>query len=148
VIELTNSDIQMQAIQLVRKIVKKQFNNGKHNFVKIYGVPRGGIPIAYLLRGHFLEAIVVDDPKEADFIVDDILDSGETKRRYESQYKIPFYTLYDKPNEWISFPWEKKDNSTPLFDNILRIEQFLDSANYEEKVTIFESLNNIIKSYK
>jgi len=41
-------------------------------------------------------------------IVDDLIDSGVTKRKYNTAYpEKPFLTLYDKPKEWLVFPWEQ-----------------------------------------
>jgi GTP cyclohydrolase I len=64
---------------------------------------------------------MVNAPAEADVIVDDIVDSGHTKRKFQSCYKFtPFYALYDKestgepftpvPNAWLVFPWETERN--------------------------------------
>jgi GTP cyclohydrolase I len=78
---------------------------------KVYGVPRGGIPaaLAVVAELHALgyKALLIDDPAEADFIIDDIVDSGATKARYGEECPgKPFYALFEKPGDWLVFPWE------------------------------------------
>ena len=97
----------------------------------IYGVPRGGAVIAGI-AGALGCCNVADTPEEADIIIDDIIDSGATARKYQSQYNNrPFvalvckqyiddnemhraYSIFAKPGEWVQFPWEVCD---PLRDN-------------------------------
>lgn len=88
---------------------------------KYYGVPRGGQYIAAILNP-------VDTPEEADIIIDDLIDSGATKKRYE-KYNKPFFALYHKSeeielkNKWLVFPWEK--NESPAEDNITRLLEYI-----------------------
>lgn len=76
---------------------------------KIYGVPRGGAIVAGLL---FPAGNIVDCAKEADLIVDDIVDSGLTKTILAESYPDKmFWALVDKKAEnlmgtWVEFPWE------------------------------------------
>lgn len=79
--------------------------------MKVYGVPRGGIPVAYLLSGMDQGSILVDNPRQANLIVDDIIDSGRTKAKYNQECPgVPFSALCDfieNPNKlWVVFPWE------------------------------------------
>ena len=81
---------------------------------KCYPIPRGGIPVAYLLKAHISNLTIVDDPKDADFFVDDLIDSGATRAKYLLQYPDKgFFAMLDKhkllayKDEWIVFPWEK-----------------------------------------
>lgn len=102
----------------------KSFDKSK----KYYGVPRGGAYISAMLNP-------VDHPEEADIIVDDIIDSGETMMRYTSLYPDkPFIGLIDKQKEnikdWISLPWEKRDGSE-VEANAKRIIQYFDDGNRE-----------------
>lgn len=87
----------------------------------IYGVPRGGIPIAMYLAAYYKDnhAKLVNHPGEAAIIVDDLVDSGITRDRYTTQYPgRPFFTLIDKNvagdmmSGWITFPWEKDETGT------------------------------------
>lgn len=98
-ITLTNLDIQVLALSLADRV-------RKYNPSKIYGVPRGGIPIAYLVAG-MLGVSVVDSAECSDVIVDDIIASGKTRDRFASLEK-PFEALIPEPapGEWYVFPWE------------------------------------------
>lgn len=90
---------------------QKQFYTG------IYGVPRGGVPIAVLLS-KALNLPLVDSEDQISsktLIVDDLVDSGRTKARFEEN---DFAALYVKPHspspsfyvevldDWIEFPYE------------------------------------------
>jgi GTP cyclohydrolase I len=106
--------------------------------VKIYGVPRGGIPVAYAIAhaiqrtdGH---ATVVGKAEDADDIVDDLIDSGETARRYQREYpNKPFHVLFDKRNRttadapWYVFPWECSTEGTDesFTNNVTRLLQYV-----------------------
>lgn len=81
----------------------------------VYPVPRGGIPVAYALK-ETLDITIVDDPSQADFFVDDLIDSGSTMERYCDEYPgRPFFALIDKrihevyKGKWLVFPWEVTD---------------------------------------
>lgn len=97
----------------------------KLDSVKLFGVPRGGIPVVYLLlRENPERFLIVDDMNDADIIVDDVIGTGTTKDRYDAMGDAanpfgaaPFITLgeYLSPPkrtaavEWITFPWEVTD---------------------------------------
>ncbi len=101
------------------------------NPVKCYGVPRGGVPAAYALASEFPISIV-DNPDEADFFLDDIIDSGATMERYCEEFPgKPFLALIDKTDpsceykgEWVVFPWEASAESS-IEDNIVRLLQYV-----------------------
>ncbi len=88
---------------------------------KYYGVPRGGQYIAALLNP-------VDSINEADFIIDDLIDSGSTQKRY-SCYNKPFIAIFNKQTEielkdkWLIFPWDNKEDD--IEDNIVRILEYI-----------------------
>jgi GTP cyclohydrolase I len=92
-----------------------------------YGVPRGGT----ILAG--LTGKPVDTPEEADYIIDDLIDSGRTMEYYTNKYNKPFYAIVHKQSErsdfgtplsdmWIEFPWEK-NHELPAEDAVVRILQ-------------------------
>jgi GTP cyclohydrolase I len=100
----------------------------------LYGVPRGGIPVAYLLAGMVEGARVVDELGEATHVVDDLVDSGATRRQYPDH---PFIALYGKERipadcsvgfqmgaEWLIFPWEQTVESSAE-DICARLLQFI-----------------------
>lgn len=103
-----------------------------------YPVPRGGVPVAYVLgeaimqTGRVLE--LVNTPEEADFIIDDLIDSGNTRASYQMKYlDMPFYGLFSKakeygdldPNEWIVFPWEDSPDTDGGEDIPTRLLQYI-----------------------
>lgn len=96
---------------------------------KYYGVPRGGQYISAMLNP-------VDTPEEADIIIDDLIDSGETKERYLKQYPDKeFIGIFDKAKElqgkWLIFPWEKNDEKEDIESHMRRVIQYFDDANRE-----------------
>ncbi len=103
------------------------------NSIKVYGVPRGGISAAYAL-GKYLRIHMVEDPQQADLIIDDIIDSGLTELKFRTMYPlVPFYALISKVaqskyrDKWIVFPWECKEDGTEetVEDNIVRLLQYV-----------------------
>ena len=114
-VELTWDDILSQ----IAKIKKKNKINSK---TKIYGVPKNGM----ILAG-FFGCKNVYNPKEADFILDDIVDSGRTKKKYKKLYpKIKFLTLYTKKKNspWVNFPFEKQVDEDQE-DTIVRLLEII-----------------------
>ena len=99
---------------------------------RIYGIPRGGIPVAYAVAAASRGLLtVVDLPEEADAFVDDIIDSGATLKKYATEYPgIPLYALINKQSEfgenlgWVEFPWEGSPEAG-IEDNILRLLEFV-----------------------
>lgn len=92
----------------------------------VYGVPRGGWPVALLLREQMVGRLdLVGSATAADVIVDDVRDSGRTEARYAGLGK-PFLTLVDKReepwrNRWVVFPWEADDAERDLEDHAARL---------------------------
>ena len=99
--------------------VTKQFSKE----TKYYGVPRGGQIIAGMTGN------AVDNIEDADVIIDDLIDSGATYKRYK-KYNKPFVALIDKrkelQGEWLVFPWEAKEGDTEetVEDNVRRLLQY------------------------
>lgn len=86
---------------------------------KVFGIPKGGLIPAAIIA-NLNQSILVDTPEDSDYIIDDLIDSGRTKEKY-SIYSKPFIVLYEKPSEWIEFPWEI--NEMPAEDSVIRILQ-------------------------
>lgn len=101
----------------------------------IYGIPRGGCYVA-LEMASILNLPLLNEPKNHCLVVDDIVDSGRTIKKFigdgfftASLYLKP-HSLY-KPDycwketsEWVEFPWEIQ-NSESVEDNVVRIIQFI-----------------------
>jgi len=122
---LLNEDIN----KLVRSIaneIQKEVGHGTKFY--IYGIPRGGIPVAYHLLKYFPHAEIANNLDDADIFVDDIIDSGATRRKYLKLRNIPFFALIHdlnkKPNTWYVFPWEQ-NNAGSAGDIPLRILQYI-----------------------
>jgi GTP cyclohydrolase IA len=105
---VTNSMINTLSCCLADKIKC----DGVGPIVRIYGVPRGGIPAAYSVANALnlqgMTAYVVDNVEAADIVVDDIIASGRTMDKYA--HEKPFYALIDNrrctQDKWYVFPWE------------------------------------------
>lgn len=125
---ITNSQVAFGATKLVQNWLRIYGDGVSH--VAVYGVPRGGVPVAHAVRAAFLKAgyssSIADTPDYSNLIVDDILDSGATALRYqESHPEVQFAVLVMKkgsllpfpvlsglqcsPDDWLVFPWEVTD---------------------------------------
>lgn len=87
------------------------FVNEQQQGLRIYGVPRGGAILAGLIyMNDPILVTIVSNPITAHVIIDDIIDSGETRDKYKEQYGKPFWALFDKTERpmtrWVVFPWE------------------------------------------
>lgn len=134
-VKLTNADV----LVLLESMYLKIYDNltgprggWPQKKLKLYGVPRGGVSIAYWLLNKWTNAFtLVDDPKEADIIVDDLIDSGETKLKMTRiNPHAYFYPLIDKradPNfkdTWVIFPWEESEKGS-IEDAFVRLLQYI-----------------------
>jgi len=104
------------------------------NYSSIYGVPRGGIPLAVTLAQK-LSLPITDHPDSDTLVVDDVVDSGKTRARFQRfdfasihiKESTPheFYpTFYVKcENKWINYFWEEKESSVQ--DHIVRLIEYI-----------------------
>lgn len=131
-IMLCNYDIQSAAARLVAR--NPDILNPRKNQIKVYAVPRGGVPAAYaidaqLKGGAFFS--FTNDPALADVIIDDLIDSGKTMQRFAKKVPgTPFLVLFDKRDpkcishgRWVVFPWEETAEKG-IEDNIVRLLQY------------------------
>ena len=122
----------------IKKILK-EIEDRKWNIMGIYGVKKGGWPLAVTLANHLNIQLytTLDDmryiPDSGKLIVDDISDEGKTLIninqicamksvtlfiKEDTRFIPNFYCNKAKRNEWIVFPWEplkkepKRDNNT------------------------------------
>lgn len=123
-VTLTWQDVDHLTDQLVNRWAKQDLSG-------IYGIPQGGAPVAALVSSR-LGLPILDHPKPACLIVDDLVDSGTTANRYggyafdalirkphSPAHLAPHATEYD---DWIVFPWEKHPEPT---DAVIRILQHI-----------------------
>jgi GTP cyclohydrolase IA len=122
---ITHREVSARVADIARRIGQGQ---------TIYGVPRGGVAPAYMLAG-MTDGKVVDDPLQANIIIDDLIDSGRTYEAHRLAYpNAKFFALFEKElpipphtsNEWLVFPWEVKgDQDESSFDIFGRLLQFV-----------------------
>jgi GTP cyclohydrolase I len=102
-------------LNLATRLVNARSFIGAGN--KMFPIPRGGVPVAYLLKCVAPNLEIVEKPEEADFFIDDIIDSGYTMQKWCDDYPGKmFFSLIDKSeasmhDAWIVFPWEDSDTS-------------------------------------
>jgi GTP cyclohydrolase I len=108
------------------KIAREMSNQG---YSSVFGVPRGGIPLA-LKISHLLDIPIVEMPDSGTLIVDDIIDSGATRRKYEG---FTFRSIHSKkPNpealrqveDWVVYPWETQEAASGE-DIVIRMLEFI-----------------------
>lgn len=103
------------------------FNIKKTNkdFKGVYGIPRGGLILAVMLS-HKLDLPLImskDELDENSIIIDDIADTGRTLwdfleyqsyvvtiHKHEKSIFKPDYSVLDKGDKWIVYPWETEDS--------------------------------------
>lgn len=112
--------------------ILERFGTGGRQ-LRVYAVPRGGIPAMYALFAldEHKRFVVAHSLHHADLIVDDLIDTGATMERLlsESFEAIPFFALLDKRtwehgNDWVVWPWEG-DASAGVEDHVRRLIQFI-----------------------
>ena len=98
-------------------------------FKGVYGIPRGGVILAVMLS-HKLDLPYIeniDNINEDVITIDDIADTGKTLKKYKSHpvseksYYVtiheheqsivkPDYSVINKGDKWIVYPWETTDS--------------------------------------
>ncbi len=129
---------------------------------RVYPIPRGGVPTAYAML-KFRDFDLVDYPEEADYIVDDLVDSGDTMHRVLDQAattqnritKVPIpIVLIDKldlacdpvlKDAWIVFPWEASEVGS-IEDNIKRMLQYIGED--PERGGLLETPGRVAKAWE
>lgn len=138
-------------------IVGGRINDMHGSAVKLYPVPRGGIHAAQAIQhvtDHVCTFEITNYIEQAHVIVDDIVDSGETRKRYAEKCDKPFYALVNKldhpdPN-WIVFPWENfpeepKGEADGPTDAVIRLLQFIGED--PEREGLQDTPKRVVKSY-
>lgn len=98
---------------------------------RVYGIPTGGSFVALLLRQYGFRTL--DHPEPGCYVVDDIIDSGQTISKYCKEHSC--YALFHKKTTpgsfmlgqeeidcWIKFPWE---HSAAPEDAVTRILEYI-----------------------
>ena len=152
---LSMDEVQMMAENLSR-IMSQSMSPRHTGAIKVYPIPRGGIPVAFLIGQH-LNIELVDDPLHADFIVDDLIDSGDTMARALAMSlrgdQVQQAVLVNKKElpadhpyqGWIVFPWEG-DAVGSFEDTIKRLLQFVGED--AERGGLLETPKRVAKAWQ
>lgn len=129
--EFTYAEMYQRAKEVTDKIHALSYPTVKYPY-RIYGVPRGGVYAALLLRGHMqhYDCTILEEPENGCIIIDDLIDSGATREQYSKSHpESPFFALIDKQTEelkeWVLLPWEKANEAGGPEDNVRRLIQFV-----------------------
>jgi uncharacterized protein len=106
-----------KTMEMAEELVEK-IKDSKIEFDGIYGIPRGGLPLAVILS-YRLDLPVLLYPTKDTLVVDDISDNGFTLQRmknkkiatlYSTSWTITnpswFVKIKEDQNDWLVFPWE------------------------------------------
>lgn len=129
-ITYTPEDFKSDLNLLIPQLVTPKWND---HFRKVYGVPRGGVPVAVALSERMEIPLTTNPYEPKTLIVDDLVDSGATMAKYPG---VPFACLHVKPhspkpeffareipNEWIHYFWEAEEK--PAEDHIVRCLEYI-----------------------
>lgn len=121
--------------------------------IKAFAVPRGGVSAALAIQQHS-PITLVDDAREADIFIDDLVDSGRTREQFADVYPDkPFFALIDKQTDvgkahfdrWIVFPWENNESES-FENNIVRLLQFVGED--PQRGGLLETPKRVTKAWK
>lgn len=126
IIHLSWDDVDDAARKLATRVSRSGFDS-------IWGIAQGGWPVA-LMVSRILDLPIVDEPGPDTLIVDDLVDTGKTARRFIETHVVE--TLYRKPHSpfriapeaveidgWLAFPWERHEGEPT--DAVVRLLQHI-----------------------
>jgi len=151
-VDLTWCALRSRAEAVVKDILLRPFHD--HDRLYAYPVPRGGVYAGLILQevGKVvgLDIELVDDPAVAHIYIDDIIDSGETRERYQKKSCKRFYALIDKTADlesiWYTFPWERLSGENGPQENVRRLLEYIgDDPNREG---LKDTPDRVIRSFE
>lgn len=146
-IYVTHDQVKKQAKRVAEEI-KREHPSG--STVRLYGVPRGGIPPMYLVSAYFVNVTIVSNPKQAHFIIDDLVDSGATRDHHKTHYpNAKFLALFNKQQHnisaWLILPWENNETQSAS-DIPTRLLQYVGED--PARGGLLETPNRFLKAWK
>lgn len=133
----------------------KTNGNALKIYDNVYGIPRGGVPVAVLVA-KALNLPLIDNPSLADFhtlVVDDLIDSGKTRSLFPDS---DLAVLYRKPHspvtpycvkeyaDWVELPYENSVADDE--DLIIRLLEVLGEDPTREG--LLETPKRVLKFYR
>lgn len=120
----------LQITELCQKMAEAIKDETGREHLIAHPVPRGGVPVAYMLKQFMPNLNLSYHAHDADIFIDDILDSGATMERFQHLYPgRPFFSMINKQEDarfrdkYVVFPWEGSDVEASAEDNIIRLLQ-------------------------
>lgn len=157
---LTHDDCFAAARVVAKHIQDASPSDMERHWIKAFAIPRGGVPVLYMLQGLLPRIIIVSRPEEADVIVDDLIQSGATRARWHSKNPdAMFVVLFSKqrspdpdqvygaiapPDDWLVFPWEA-EVAHSASDVVTRQLQFI--GENPEREGLKETPGRVIKAW-
>lgn len=142
------------------ELAKRIKHTSETKYKAIYGIPNGGIAVMIAMNSILnFKMLSIDEyrkykNKKEVLIVDDLIDTGATLKKYPKSdcavlYKKkhspnPTYFLKEIDSEWIDLPHEKEDC---VIDNIIRIFSYINIPLTKEEQNVLFNLLNKIKKY-
>jgi hypoxanthine phosphoribosyltransferase len=128
------------------KLVKEKIigSGFEKNYEAVFGIPAGGLVPAFIIAKELnlplLSLLEFNEQKETKniLIVDDLIDSGGTIKKFKGDKNFDVAVIYKKgkspdgivkfyqeelPNEWVDFPHEKSE--TGIEEHIVRIFEYI-----------------------
>ena len=111
----------------------------------VFGVPKGGMIVS-----NFLTCKKTHDPTQATVIVDDIVDSGKTKKLHTDNFPLArFMAVIDKQKKpdydgYIVFPWEQAEEDAE--HTVAKMIEHLGDNPLREG--IIDTPKRVVKSWK
>jgi len=140
---ITDSVVNKAALKVARQIA-----NCKVQHIILYGIPRGGSEAVIrvheaLRKWSGIQSSITTNVNEANIIIDDIVDTGNTARKYIQRGQHFFALFKADGKSYVKFPWE---NSTGgIDDNITRVLQYIGEDPLRDG--LIDTPKRIIKMY-